>query len=125
MDALSIPHLAISIEDEVPLCSIYARALELAGFHTLEYYDGQAAMDALEALEDAPALVVLDLNLPNLPGKEILRFIRSEPRFSRTHVFLATSDSLAVTSELEEHSDLVLFKPISFSQLRDLASRFY
>lgn len=125
MDVLTLPHLAISIEDEIPLCSIYAKALERAGFRTLEYYDGQVAMDALGALEEPPSLVVLDLNLPNLPGREILRFIRAEPRFSGTHVFLATSDSPDVTSELEENSDLVLFKPISFSQLRDLASRFY
>jgi len=62
--------------------------------------------------------------LPMFPGKDILRFIRMDSRYARTRVILATSDSAAVRGEIEEKSDIVLLTPISFTQLRDLASRF-
>jgi DNA-binding response OmpR family regulator len=116
--------LAYVIEDEVPLAAIYARALKIAGYQTCEINDGLTAMDELRSNAYCPALVVLDLNLPLVSGKEILRFIRMDPRFSKTRVIIATSDSAAVVGELEDKSDLVLLKPISYSQLRDLARRF-
>jgi DNA-binding response OmpR family regulator len=122
MDCTLSSRLAFVIEDEVYLASIFAKALEYAGFQTLEINDGQTAMDCLS--QASPALVVLDLNLPRVSGRDILRFIREEARFACTRVIIATSDSAAVAGEMDAKSDLVLLKPISFSQLRDLASRF-
>lgn len=115
---------AVVIEDEEQLAAIYAKALDMAGFQTKELYNGQEAMDNLHVTQNIPSLVILDVNLPQLSGKEILRFIRSDQRFKTTRVILATSDSAAVPGELERKSDIVLLKPISFIQLRELASRF-
>ena len=117
--------LALVIEDEVQLAAIYVKALDLAGYQTMAIHNGQEAMDYLILSAEPPALVVLDLNLPLLSGKEILRFIRRDPRFAKTRVLLATSDSAAVMGEIEAKSDIVLLKPIGFTQLRELASRFH
>jgi DNA-binding response OmpR family regulator len=116
---------ALVIEDEIQLAAIYVKALDLAGYQTMAIYNGQEAMDMLNLSIEPPALIVLDLNLPLLSGKEILRFIRRDPRFVKTRVLLATSDSAAVMGEIEAKSDIVLLKPIGFTQLRELASRFY
>ena len=118
------PQLAFIIEDEVQLAAIYAKALDLAGYQTKSIHNGQEAIDYLRKLEKGPSLIVLDLNLPMFPGKDILRFIRMDIRYIGTRVILATSDSAAVMGEIEDNSDIVLLKPISFTQLRDLASRF-
>ena len=115
---------ALVIEDEIPLAGIFAKALQFAGFHTGELYDGQEALDWLKNTEDIPALILIDFHLPLVSGKEILRFIRSDERFAKTRVIMATSDSAAMIGEVEKKADLVLLKPISYSQLRDLASRF-
>lgn len=115
---------AYVIEDEVQLAAIYTKALDLAGYHTIAIHNGQEAIDHLRSLNVAPSLIVLDLNLPMFPGKDILRFIRMDSRYIKTRVILATSDSAAVRGEIEDKSDIVLLKPISFTQLRDLASRF-
>jgi two-component system response regulator BaeR len=118
------PRQACIIEDEFQLAAIYAKALDMAGYQTKSIQNGQEAIDYLRTLPVAPSLIVLDLNLPMFPGKDILRFIRMDARYIRTRVILATSDSAAVVGEIEDKSDIVLLKPISFTQLRDLASRF-
>ncbi len=125
MDANPIKRPALVIEDEVQLAAIYAKALDLAGYETVAIHNGQEAMDYLMTPTiEPPAMIVLDLNLPMLSGKEILRYIRRDARFAKTRVLLATSDSAAVIGEIENKSDIVLLKPIGFTQLRELASRF-
>jgi CheY-like chemotaxis protein len=66
--------------------------------------------------------VVLDLHLPHVSGEDLLAQIRSDDRLAHTRVMLATADPLMAES-LRAKADLVLIKPISFSQLRDLSKR--
>ncbi len=125
MDSNRTDRLAYVIEDEIPLAAIYVKALELAGYRAITICDGQEAIEILNLATYPPALIILDLNLPRLSGKEILRYIRRDTRFAKTRVILATSEAAAAIGEVEAHSDLVLLKPIGFSQLRELASRFH
>lgn len=113
---------ALIVEDDIAQASIFEQALQMADFETQIITDGQAALDALQTV--TPALVVLDLHLPTVSGAEILHAIRAEPRLAGARVMLATANPLAAES-LRGSSDLVLLKPISFSQLRDLAHRLH
>lgn len=125
MEAAAFHQLALIVEDEINLAAIFATALERAGFKTLSVNDGKSAIDHLKGTTESPKLVLLDLNLPFVSGKDILRYIRGDERFSDTRVILATAESATVANEMDDKSDLVLFKPISFTQLRDLASRLH
>jgi len=111
---------ALIIEDDWKLAIICAQALRLAQFETEIVQDGNAALDRLAAT--TPAVVVLDLHLPHVSGREILRQIRADRRLDQTRVILATADAL-MAETLRAESDLVLLKPISVRQLRDLATR--
>lgn len=113
--------LALVIEDDPAQQTIFSRAVEMAGY-TVEVI-GQGE-DALKRLAEViPDLVVLDLHLPKVSGDEILATIRADERLATVPVILATADPL-LAETLSDVSDLVLLKPISFTQLRDLASRF-
>ncbi len=112
--------LALIIEDGEDLAMIFAGALQEAQFEIETISDGQMALDRLA--EVTPAVVVLDLHLPNVPGKDILRQIRADERLSETRVILATADPLTAR-ELQAEANLVLLKPVSFDQLSILASR--
>jgi DNA-binding response OmpR family regulator len=125
MDAAVITDLAYVFEDEINLANIFAIALERAGYQTLAMNDGKAAIEYLRENPESPRLVVLDLNLPQVSGKDILRFIRMNERFAGTRVIIATADSAATVGNLADTSDLVLYKPISPAQLSDLARRFH
>src|SRR5262245_35769732 len=111
---------ALIIEDDPDLSVIFAEALQAAEFETHVIQDGQVALAYLA--KNQPVIVVLDLHLPHASGDEILHHIRSEARLAKTRVIVATADPL-MADALQSDADLVLLKPISFSQLRDLAVR--
>ena len=112
--------LALIIEDDRQQATIFDQALQMADYETEIIRDGKAALERLPAT--VPALVVLDLHLPYVSGDDILRRIRADERLAKTKVILATADPL-MAEPLQEESNLALLKPISFSQLRDLATR--
>jgi len=120
MNASSEQPLAVVIEDDVELSAIFQRALELAGYHAICMYDGGEALDCLR--QSIPEIVVMDLHLPTMSGDEIFRYIKADERLAGTHVILATADSI-LADTMRDESDLVLVKPVSFSQLRALATR--
>ena len=112
--------LALVVEDDNKQARIFAQALDIAQFETEIVKDGKMALERLA--EVIPALVVLDMHLPHVTGDHILKEIRADERLSKTRVILATADPL-MADMARDDSDLVLLKPISFSQLRDLAKR--
>lgn len=112
--------LALIIEDDENQAPIFAQALKMAEYETETIHDGQAALDRLAVV--VPDLVLLDMHLPNVSGDTILHHIRADERLANTRVMLATADAY-MAENLRDKSDLVLLKPISFTQLRDLAKR--
>lgn len=112
---------ALIIEDDPDLVHIFAEALEQSGFKTTTVLEGTAALKLLATT--VPDVVVLDLHLPGVSGSTILQTIRADGRLSNTRVILATADDRSA-EDLRESADLILLKPISFKQLRDLSARF-
>jgi DNA-binding response OmpR family regulator len=113
--------IALVVEDEYDISLIFARALQSAGYETEIVRSGDTAITWLKAA--TPDLVVLDLQLPKVPGVKILRYIRTDPRLEDTHVIIATAFS-HLAAALQDEPDWVLIKPINFGQLRDLAQQF-
>jgi len=111
---------ALIVEDDEKLTVIFTQALKQAGFETETVRNGQDAMDRLAGA--TPTVVVLDLHLPDVSGATILQNIRKDPRLAKVQVILATADA-AMADAYDALADLVLIKPVSFTQLRDLAAR--
>ena len=109
---------ALIIEDHIDLSFIFAEALDQAGYVTAIANDGQVALECLKTA--APTVILLDLHLPHVSGADILRYIRSEERLANTRVIIATANP-GMAEPLIGKADLVLIKPISFAQLRNIA----
>jgi DNA-binding response OmpR family regulator len=112
--------LALIIEDDENLADIFSLALRRAQFEVEIVPEGDKALTRLT--EVIPAIVILDLHLPHVSGETILHQLRADLRLAKTRVILATADAF-LAGELREEADLVLLKPISPGQLRELASR--
>jgi len=118
---LNTKPLALIIEDHQDQNLVFTAALSQAGYDTESILDGQVAQNRLN--EIVPSMVILDLNLPGIHGRSLLSQIRHDERLVDVSVILTTADSRQA-EELRSQSDIVLLKPISFSQLSILASRF-
>ena len=59
------------VDDERGICELVSRLLEEEGMVPLVAYDGQTALQKLRT--ESPAVLILDLRLPDLDGMEVLR----------------------------------------------------
>ncbi len=111
---------AVIIEDNTILSNMFARALQDIHYETRILADGREAMSWLS--NAAPSLVLLDLHLPNVSGKEILNVIYDDPRFDNTYLVLVTADA-RMGGDLQDKADFLLNKPVDIFQLQRLAER--
>ena len=114
--------LALVVEDEPSIGDVFSMAMKAAGFQTELINSGDKALTWLAT--NIPDVVVLDLRLPYVSGVEILHHIRADPRMTKTVVIVITAYPKSGVF-LQKRADLVLIKPISFVQLRDLAIQLY
>lgn len=114
--------LALIIEDDEDLASIFAEALRGVGFEVEHVADGRLAEERLKN-GPPPFLILLDMHLPHVSGGDILtNIIKKEEHLAKTMVILTTADA-RMGETYGEMADFVMIKPISFVQLRDLTSR--
>lgn len=111
--------LVVIVEDDVEIGNILSLSLE-DDFKIEVIHDGGKALARFK--EIVPDLVLLDLYLPTVSGMDIFAQIRSDARLAKTKVILCTADTVHA-DELRSQVDLVLLKPISPIQVRELASR--
>jgi DNA-binding response OmpR family regulator len=112
--------LALIIEDDYDASTIFATALQVVGFDTEIISSGEQAVARLKLV--TPDLVILDLHLPRVVGTDILSQIRADDRLKDTLVIVASADA-RMAEMIRSQADLVLLKPTTFSQVRDLAAR--
>lgn len=62
----------------------------------VEAYDGEAALAILKDMysrNEQPALIVLDINMPILSGRELLTILKEDPDYSHIPVVVFTTSS--------------------------------
>lgn len=101
------------IDDDGAVLDIVSLMLTAGGHAVLPAASGREALARLEAGE-AVDLVLTDLNMPDMNGREVVRAIRS--RWPSIRVGLL-SGSLHHLPEQHEGPDLILRKPVGLAEL--------
>jgi two-component system, cell cycle response regulator DivK len=113
--------LALIIEDDEDLANIFAEALRGIGLEIENITDGSAALNRLQSGE-IPFVILLDMHLPHVSGKDLLKAVKNDPRFTGTWIMITTADA-RLAEDYRDQVDFALIKPILFGQLRDLVNR--
>lgn len=84
-----------------------------------------AYLEALGEKDPAPCLIILDINMPLLNGKEVLKKVRSNPRFESIPVVLFTTSSQPQDQEFAKKFNAgFVTKPLDVSQMEVITELF-
>ena len=105
------------VDDDAKIVRLVRTYLERDGFSVVTAADGPAALEAIETHQ--PALVVLDLMLPELDGRAVIRAVRRDEEAAHTPILVlsARSSTIDRIAGLEDGADDYLPKPFSPAEL--------
>jgi DNA-binding response OmpR family regulator len=102
------------VDDEEKITEVLKSYLEKSGYRVVCAYRGNEALSAFD--RHSPALVVLDLMLPDMPGEEICRAIRKKSR-APVIMLTAKTEEESILRGLEIGADDYVTKPFSPRQI--------
>lgn len=106
------------VDDQIAGLKGVSRIMRKAGYETLEAATGQDCL-AL-AVQHKPDLILLDVVLPDIDGREVCRRIKSDPETSDTYVVLLSSVAIGSDTQAEgmEHgADGYIARPVPNREL--------
>jgi two-component system KDP operon response regulator KdpE len=102
------------VDDEPPIRKLLRMGLASQGYEVIEAPNGKIA---LEMLAKKPALVILDLGLPDIDGLELLRSIRQREVHLPVVVLSSRGDETGKVEALDLGADDYVTKPFGMEEL--------
>lgn len=88
--------------------------------------DGDAAIEYLELSKSGtnriPDLILLDINLPKVDGKEVLQYIKNDHVLKKTPVVMLTTSSSEndISDAYSNHANCYITKPVDFNSFFEI-----
>lgn len=120
----SLKKKVLVVEDEVLLANALEAKLKQAGFEVFKAANGQIGLEM--AISNKPNVILLDLLMPVMDGKTMLRRLRDVPEFKHLPVIILTnagdSDNIRETKFYYNASDFVIKSNSSIDDIVQKAS---
>ncbi len=113
------------VEDSEATRAFLRGALE-GGGREVEVVEASGGFEALRLLPRGPyAVVITDINMPDINGLELLKFIRDNPQYKSTKVLLISSQAADKDRDrgMALGADAYLTKPFSPEGLREAVDK--
>jgi two-component system, chemotaxis family, chemotaxis protein CheY len=113
--------LALVVDDSRAVRSTLRRMLNDAGFDVVEAGHGLEALDRLRSRDEVPDLALVDWNMPEMDGLDLVRCLRRERRFAELPVMMVTAetDAAQMARALMAGADEYAMKPLDQEALLD------
>ena len=115
MDPLETQPTLLLVDDDLSIVESLTPFLERAGFHVIVALDGAEALDKVQVHK--PELVILDVLMPRLDGREVLRRIRKLNLWTPVILLTQVGGAVERALALEEGADDYLNKPFEPHEL--------
>lgn len=114
-------HRVLVADDQEDLRDLFAAFLELRGYDVRAVGDGREAVR--EAREFRPHVVLMDLAMPNMDGREATQILKTDPATRAMKIVMITGHARAsAPREVCPECDDVLVKPIDLPMLATLVA---
>lgn len=84
---------ALIVDDSKTIRTILARTVSEIGFEVLEAANGREALETIAAEKTPVDLILLDWDMPEMNGLEMLKRLRQTPEFSSPVVVMVTAQT--------------------------------
>ena len=108
------------VDDEERMVRFIRLNLEHDGFQVIEAYRG---LQAIQSLRDRmPDLILLDLNLPRMDGREVLAEIKNDDDLKHIPVVILTTSRADedVLRSYDLHANCYITKPVDLAQFEKI-----
>lgn len=111
------------IEDQPYNQALITEVLEIEGFAVDLIDDGQVMMDTIHSdlitEQNRPGLILIDIQLPNIDGLQLIRALKHHPQWQAIPVIAVTAMAMAGDRDrcFSAGADGYITKPIDFNQL--------
>jgi DNA-binding response OmpR family regulator len=105
------------VEDEKDIAELVEYHLKQSGFPVTVVFDGTSALERVK--KNRPTLIILDLMLPDMDGKDICRMLKSDPHTRAIPILMLTAKAEEVDRIVgfELGADDYVTKPFSPREL--------
>jgi two-component system chemotaxis response regulator CheY len=103
------------VDDSRAIRTILSKTLRELGFEVREAANGQEALQVIQAEKSAVKLILLDSNMPEMDGLELLKRLRKNPEFSSLVIVMVSAETEMdhIAEALEAGANEYVMKPFT------------
>jgi len=112
---------ALIVDDSRAIRRILGGTVRKLGFDVCEASDGKEALEVLEQQSGPPQLILVDWNMPEMDGLELVTAIRERALYDNSKVMMVTTETAAcqMIRALDAGADEYIMKPFTEDAIRD------
>ena len=117
------PKKIVIVEDQPEVADLLEEMLSMDPYQVVKIHSSTGALSMIQA--EKPDLVLLDIMMPDVPGLEVLRYMRREPSLQKTPVVIvsAKTQPVDIHTGLEAGATAYLTKPVDITTLRETVAQ--
>ena len=106
---------ALVVDDSRAIRTILSKTLRELGFEVREAANGKEALELIQAEKSAVTLILLDWNMPEMNGLDLLKRLRENPKLSSLVVVMVTAETEVdrIAEALEAGANEYVMKPFT------------
>jgi len=116
------------VDDDIDDLLLISEAFEKYTDHlkVIHASNGAEGLKVLEKMqENLPCLLIIDINMPIMDGKEMLVKLREQPQFKDLPVIMFSTSASSMDKQFAENYQAEFFsKPATYNDLRDVVAQF-
>src|SRR3954454_8959469 len=110
------------IDDEPSIATLVAEIIEGYGHQICTAFNGLQGLDYIK--QNRFDLIVSDIMMPHLTGRELLYYVRTHPELARTRFVLMSAVAHLSRLESKYEPDAFLVKPFDIAQIDEIVQNY-
>ena len=111
------------VDDEINLVNMLQRLLKNLDYDVAVATNGRHALEQADQFD--PDVILLDIKMPDMDGIQVLKTLRSTPRFAETPIIVLSAKGQLheISAGMEAGADTYMCKPVMFDQILNAITR--